>query len=42
MLSPWESVDFQMMTTGFIFGPARLKFITLTKDWWVVFFSVVF
>lgn len=39
MSSPLESIDFHMMTTGSIFGPARLKFITLTKDWWVGFFS---
>lgn len=41
MLSPLEAVDFYMMTTGSIFGPAGLKFIMPTKDWWVGFFCRV-
>lgn len=38
MSSPLESIDFYMMTTGSIFGPACLKFITQTKDCWVGIF----
>lgn len=42
MSSLLESIDFYMMTTGSIFRPACLKFITLTKDWWVrLFFCCV-